>query len=154
MKKDYRYLTEEVEKGVFKQGQEVNVVVYAITDLGVKVVINDTYSGLAYKNEIFQDLQIGQELKAFVKCVREDGKIDVSFRPREGEEVCTIAEKILEKLRDSGGQLPFNDKTSPEDIKKYFQTSKKVFKKAIGALYKQRAIRITAIGIENGDVGT
>lgn len=151
MDKDYRYLKEVVEQGVFKAGQEVRAVVYAFTDLGVKVAIGDVYSGLAYKNEIFEELHIGQELGAFIKCVREDGKIDVSLRPREGEEVSRVAEKILKKLRDAGGQLPFNDTTSPEEIKKHFQVSKKVFKKAIGVLFKQRAIRITATGIDLGD---
>ncbi|MEI8348981.1 MAG: type I-B CRISPR-associated protein Cas8b1/Cst1 [Candidatus Omnitrophota bacterium] len=148
MKRDYRYLKEIAEKGVFKEGQEVEAVVYAFTDLGVKVAINDMYSGLAYKNEIFDDLDCGQQLKAFIKCIREDGRIDVSLRPREGKQVLDTAGKILKLLNEAGGRLSFNDKSSPEDIKKHFQTSKKVFKKAIGVLYKQRRIKITTTGIE------
>jgi len=148
MKRDYRHLKETVEPGVFKEGQKVEVVVYAFTDLGVKVAIGDRYSGLAYKNEIFEDLYNGKRLTAFIKCIREDGKIDVSLRPREGQEVSNIAEKIMAALRQSGGRLPLHDKSSPEDIKQYFHTSKKIFKKAIGVLYKQRKINITGIGIE------
>lgn len=145
---DYDYLQEEVEPGVFKEGQEVNIVVYGFTDLGVKVAINDTYAGLAYKNEIFQELRSGQKLKAYIKCIREDGKIDVSLYPAEGKRVQAACDKILYILKELGGKLPFNDKTPPEDIKKHFQMSKKVFKKAIGVLYKQRIIRITDKGIE------
>jgi hypothetical protein len=145
---NYEHLQQEAEKGVFKDGQEVDIVVYGFTDLGVKVAINDTYSGLAYKNEIFQELHSGQSLKAYIKCVREDGKIDVSLYPAEGKRVADACEKILDMLRKIGGKLPFNDKTSPEEIQKHFQVSKKVFKKAIGVLYKQRRIKITESGIE------
>lgn len=148
MDKDYLHLKQEADKGTFKEGQEVEAVVYAFTDLGVKVAINDTHSGLAYKNEIFDTLYIGQKLKAFIKCIREDGKIDVTLRPREGKEVLEVTEKILILLKESGGRLPFNDKSSPDAIKEHFQTSKKVFKKAIGVLYKQRKIKITDSGIE------
>ncbi|MDD5194288.1 MAG: type I-B CRISPR-associated protein Cas8b1/Cst1 [Candidatus Omnitrophica bacterium] len=148
MDKDYRHLKQEAQPGTFKEGQVVDAVVYAFTDLGVKVAINDTYSGLAYKNEIFDALYIGQKLKAFIKCIREDGKIDVSLRPREGKEVSEVTEKILMLLKESGGQSPFNDRSTPSDIKERFQTSKKVFKKAIGVLYKQRKIKITETGIE------
>jgi uncharacterized protein len=148
MEKDYRYLKQEAEKGVFKEGREVEAVVYAFTDLGIKVAINDTYSGLVYRNEIFEDLHKGQKLKAFIKCIREDGKIDVSLQPEEGKHVLATAEKILKLLKKSGGRLPFNDKSSPEDIKKHFQISKKVFKKAIGMLYRQRKIKITSTSIE------
>lgn len=145
---DYEHLQQEAEKGVFKDGQEVDIVIYGFTDLGVKVAINDTYSGLAYKNEIFQELHSGQKLKAYIKCVREDGKIDVSLYPAEGKRVAAASEKILDMLRKIGGKLPFNDKTPPEEIQKHFQVSKKVFKKAIGVLYKQRRIKITESGIE------
>ncbi|MDD5584876.1 MAG: type I-B CRISPR-associated protein Cas8b1/Cst1 [Candidatus Omnitrophica bacterium] len=148
MDNDYRHLKQEADKDAFKEGQEVEAVIYAFTDLGVKVAINDTHSGLAYKNEIFDTLYIGQKLKAFIKCIREDGKIDVTLRPREGQEVLEVTEKILTLLKESGGKLSLNDKSSPEDIRAYFQTSKKVFKKAIGVLYKQRKIKITDSGIE------
>ncbi|MFA5271108.1 MAG: type I-B CRISPR-associated protein Cas8b1/Cst1 [Candidatus Omnitrophota bacterium] len=147
-KNDYEHLEDEVEQGVFKDGQEVDIVVYGFTDLGVKVAINDTYAGLVYKNEIFEELHSGQKRKAYIKCIREDGKIDVSLYPAEGKRVSAATEKILSMFKELGGKLPFNDKTPPEDIKKHFQMSKKVFKKAIGVLYKQRIIRITDKGIE------
>jgi predicted RNA-binding protein (virulence factor B family) len=148
MEQEFRYLKEIVGKGVFKDGQEVDVVIYAFTKLGAKVAINDTYSGLAYGNEIFENVELGQKCKAYIKRVRDDGKIDVSLRPSEGKHVLGITETIYKALAASGGRLPFNDNSSPEDIKKRFQISKKVFKKAIGVLYKQRRILITSAGIE------
>jgi uncharacterized protein len=148
MERDYRNLKETVEKGVFKEGQEVDVVVYAFTDLGAKLAIADAYSGLAYGDEIFEDIYIGQKRKAYIKYIREDGKIDLSLRPPEGVHVMESTEKILRALEQAGGKLSFNDKSSPDDIQSYFQISKKVFKKALGVLYKQRKIKITSAGIE------
>ncbi len=148
MKKDYTYLKETVEPDVFKKWQEVDVVIDAFTDLGIKVVINDEYIGLVYKNEVYEEYQKGQKLKAFIKFVREDGKIDVSLQPEKGRHVFSTTDKILEQLEEAGGKLRFNDESSPLDIKNKFQISKTVFKQAIGKLYKQRKIKITDKGIE------
>ncbi|MBU4305453.1 MAG: type I-B CRISPR-associated protein Cas8b1/Cst1 [Candidatus Omnitrophica bacterium] len=148
MKKDDTYLKETVEPGVFKKWQEVDAVVEAFTDLGIKVVINDEYIGLVYKNEIYDEYQKGQKLKAFIKSVRADGKIDVSLQPKQGRHVFSTTDKILAQLEKAGGRLSFNDKSSPEDIRNKFQISKAVFKQAIGKLYKQRKIKITDKGIE------
>lgn len=145
--KDRRTLKDVVGKGVFKEGQAVDLVIYAFTELGAKVAINETYSGLVYGSEIFQDVRVGQKLQGYIKLVREDGKIDVTLRAREGIEVMTAADKIFRALCDAGGKLDFNDKSSPDDIQMYFQISKKVFKKAIGVLYKERKILITDSGI-------
>jgi len=148
MKEDYSHLKETAEKNTFSYWQEVNIVVFAFTDLGAKVAINNEYVGLIYKNEIFSNLELEQELKAFVKLIREDGKIDLSLQPLEGEHIRTSAENILKILTESGGSLSFNDKSSPLDIQNKFQISKKVFKKALGTLYKQRKIVITESGIK------
>jgi len=148
MKEDYSQLKLEVEAGVFKQWQEVDVVVYDFTDIGVKVAINNEYAGLVYGNEVFVKLYPGQKLKAYIKCIREDGKIDVSFQPQEGEHVSQAADKIFQVLKESGGKLLYSDKSSSEDIKEKFEISKKVFKKAIGALYRQHKIKITGGCIE------
>ncbi|MDD4294327.1 MAG: type I-B CRISPR-associated protein Cas8b1/Cst1 [Candidatus Omnitrophica bacterium] len=148
MAKDCKKLKTEVKSGVFTLWQEVDITVIAFTDMGVKVAVNDEYLGLAYKNEIFTDLAKDQSLKGYIKCIRADGKIDISFQPLEGKHVANVTEDILALLASSGGKLPFNDKTSPERIKQKFGISKKVFKKAIGVLYKQRKIKITDSGIE------
>ena len=148
MKKDYSQLKQEVEPGVFRRWQEVDIVVYDFTDGGIKVAINNEYSGLVYDNEVFTKLCLGQKLKAYIKYIREDGKIDVSLQPQEGEHVYQTADKIFKTLKKSGGKLAFNDKSSSQDIKEKFEISKKVFKKAIGVLYKQRKIKIIDDGIE------
>ncbi|RLA46413.1 MAG: type I-B CRISPR-associated protein Cas8b1/Cst1 [Gammaproteobacteria bacterium] len=141
------YLKETVEPGVFSEWQEIDVEVDCFTELGVKVIINDEYMGLVYGDQVYKDYQEGQELKAYIKCVREDGKIDVSFEPKKGTHVFSTAEMIIEHLRAAGGASGFNDKSSPADIEEEFQVSKKVFKQAIGKLYKQGKIVINDEGI-------
>lgn len=141
-------MKETVEPGVFTEWQEIDVEIYAFTDLGIKVVINDEYIGLVYADQIFEDYQVGQKLKAYIKFVRADGKIDVSLQPRQDRHVSSTTGKILEYLETAGGRSGFNDKSSPEDIENAFQVSKKVFKQAIGRLYKQGKIKIMDTGIE------
>ena len=148
MKNNYEHLKETVWPGIFTEWQEVDVEIYAFTDLGVKVAINDEYTGLIYGNQVYDEYQEGQKLKGYIKLVREDGKIDVSLQPKQGSHVLSTTDKILEHLKAAGGKSGFNDKSSPEDIKNEFQVSKKVFKQAIGSLYKQGKIKITDKGIE------
>ena len=148
MSEDFNTLKETVEPGVFTQWQEVDVEIEAFTDLGIVVIINDEYIGLAYGNQVFEDYYLGQELKAYIKLVREDGKIDVSFQPDKGTLVATTGEKIIAHLQELGGQSTFNDKSAPADIEREFQVSKRVFKQAIGKLYKEGSIRLAAGGIE------
>ena len=149
MKNNYEHLKETVGPGVFTQWQKVDVEIYAFTDVGIKVAINNEYIGLVYKNQIYEDYEEGTKLKAYIQCVREDGKIDISLQPNQGIHIPSTTEKILEHLQAAGGQSMFNDKSSPEDIKKVFQVSKKVFKQAIGSLYKKGVIKITDNGIES-----
>lgn len=148
MKNNYEYLKEIVRPGVFTEWQEVDVEIYAFTDLGIKVAINDEYTGLVYTDQVYGKYREGQKLKAYIKLVREDGKIDVSFQPKQGRHVLSTTDNILKHLKDNGGKSVFNDKSSPEDIKNEFQVSKKVFKQAIGKLYKQEKIKISDKGIE------
>jgi predicted RNA-binding protein (virulence factor B family) len=148
MKNNYEHLKKTVGPGVFTEWQEVDLEIYSFTDLGVKVAINDEYTGLIYGNQVYDEYQEGQKLKGYIKFVREDGKIDVSLQPKQGSHVFSTTDKILEHLKAAGGKSGFNDKSSPEDIKNEFQVSKKVFKQAIGRLYKQNKIKITDKGIE------
>jgi len=147
MRNDYKHLKSIVSPGVFSLGQEVDIAIYDSTDLGYKAAINNEYSGLVYKNEVFIDIHFHQPLKGYIKCLREDGKVDISLQPDEGKHTIATGEKILKMLADNGGKLPFGDKSSPDEIRNKFQVSKKVFKKAIGVLYKQQKIRITEQGI-------
>ena len=148
MRERYDYLTETVEPDEFSRWDEVDLEIYAFTDLGMKVAINDEYSGLVYGNQVYERYQVGQKLKGYILEIREDGRIDVSLQPDKRRHVNLTFEKILKHLEGSGGKSKFGDKSSPEDIKREFQVSKKVFKQAIGGLYKQGKIRITNEGIE------
>ena len=148
MKNDFKHLKETVGPGVFTQWQEVDVEIYAFNDLGMKVAINDEYTGLVYENQVFDNYQRGQKLKAYIQLIREDGKIDVSMQRHPDSHVYSTSDRILEHLEATGGKSGLNDKSSPEDIKNEFQISKKVFKQAIGRLYKQHKIKITDKGIE------
>ena len=148
MKNNYEYLIETVEPDEFTRWEEVDLEVYAFTDLGMKVAINDEYTGLVYSNQVYDEYQEGQKLKGYITGVREDGRIDVSLQPDKGRHVRSTSDKILTHLKAVGGKSGFADKSSPEDIKNEFQVSKKVFKQAIGGLYKQGKIKITDEGIE------
>lgn len=148
MSDDNNFLKETVEPGVFSIWQEVNIEIDAFTDLGMDVVINNEYMGLIYDNQVYDDYEIGQELKAYIKFIREDGKIDISLQPPKGMHIPSITERIMEHLEAAGGKSGFNDKSSPADIEYEFQVSKRVFKQALGSLYKQGVIKITSVGIE------
>ena len=131
----------------FEIGDEVDLIIGTRTDLGVRVVVNQKHSGLLYHNEIFEQIKPGMKTKGFVKKVREDEKLDISLQAAGYEKVEGIAGEILDRLHQAGGFLEVNDKSSPESIKHVFGISKKVFKKAIGALYRERLIKIESDGI-------
>lgn len=128
--------------------QEVDIIIWTQTDIGYKVIINNKYLGILYKNEVFKKLANGYKTKAYIKKVREDHKIDLTLTQMGIEKVDKIAYKILSLLEKAGGKLPYNDKTDPEVIYNIFGISKKAFKLSIGGLFKQREILITPDGIE------
>jgi CRISPR-associated protein Cas8b1/Cst1 subtype I-B len=148
MKNNFEHLIEHVDHDEFSRWEEVDLEIYAFTDLGFKVSINDQYTGLVYNNQVYEMYEEGQKIKGYIAGVRDDGRIDVSLQPDKGRHVHSTFEKILKHLKDSGGKSQFGDKSSPEDIKREFQISKKVFKQAIGGLYKEGKIIITKEGIE------
>ena len=148
MKNNFDYLIEHVEQDEFSRWEEVDLEICAFTHLGFKVAINDEYAGLVYANQVYEQYHEGQKLKGYISGVREDGRIDVSIQPDKGRHVHSTFDKILDHLKAVGGKSEFGDKSSPEDIKKEFQVSKKVFKQAIGGLYKQGKSKINNEGIE------
>lgn len=123
-------------------GEQVDILVGNETDIGYVSIINNLYRGLIYKNQIFRKMKPGDKTIAYVKEVRADNKIDLSLEPIGIQRIEPNAQKVLDSLRSSGGRLQLHDKSSPEDIQLLLGMSKKNFKKAIGALYKQRQIRI------------
>ncbi len=130
-------------------GQEVSLLVHEFTTIGVMCIIDNLYSGMLYKNEIFKPLEIGDVLNGYIKNVREeDGKIDLSLRKEGFKGIRNETDSIIENLRENDGFLPYGDDSTPEEIKKQFQMSKKTFKKLIGILYKQGKIVILDSGIK------
>lgn len=130
-----------------ENGEEVNIIVSHITEAGINVIINEKYRGLAYKNEVFEDVKPGLKMKAYIKNVRPDGKIDVSLRKLGVEAIEPSAQVILDELKSNRGFLGLNDNSNPEDIRTVLKMSKKVFKKAVGNLYRQKMIEIKEDGI-------
>lgn len=129
-----------------KEHDPVDLVVYQQTDLGYKVIINSNHLGLLHFNEVFRDLEIGEKLKGFIKHIRPDNKIDVSPGTKGYSKVVGEEERILSFLRENNGYIPYNDKSSPEEIYTTFGMSKKTFKMTLGALYKKRLISFTQTG--------
>jgi predicted RNA-binding protein (virulence factor B family) len=127
--------------------QEVDLLVAEDTDLGYRVIINNQHTGLLYYNEVFQRLEKGEQLKGYIKEIREDEKIDVSLTPLGYQKVEGITGKILESLKAQDGFIAVHDKSDPDLIYSLFRCSKKAFKQAIGALYKQKLITIEQEGI-------
>ena len=132
----------------YGEGEEVDLIVYAETELGYSAVVNSAHAGMIYRNEVFQNLVIGQRLQGFVKKVREDLKIDLRLQRTGYRGVDGIAQTIFDTLKNCGGTVCITDKSPPEDVYALFGVSKKVFKKAIGALYKKRLIVIDNTGIK------
>jgi predicted RNA-binding protein (virulence factor B family) len=132
----------------YQEGQAVDLLIGNQTDIGYQAIINNAHQGILYKNEVFQPLKRGQEIKGFIKKIREDKKIDLCLHKPGYEKVDDLSEKILQKIEKEGGYISLTDRSSPQIIYEWFGVSKKTFKKAIGALYKKRIISMEADGIQ------
>ncbi|MBA1438395.1 MAG: DNA-binding protein [Epsilonproteobacteria bacterium] len=127
--------------------QEVSIIPIQKTPLGYKCIVNDKYEGLIYHNEIFSDVIIGNTLRAYIKTVRNDGKIDLSLRPIGAKNAATEAQKVLQLLEQNGGIMPYNYKSDAELIKDVFSMSKKGFKRSLTKLQEDGKIIIKETGI-------
>jgi hypothetical protein len=128
-------------------GQPVSVVVREETPIGFTCLVDGRWLGMLYKNELFKPVVAGDMFNAFVHRVRDDGKVDLRVQRSAGEETDPAAETLLEKLAEAKGFLAISDQTAPEEIYRILGISKKLFKKAIGRLYKQRKILLEKGGI-------
>ena len=131
----------------YEAGEQVNILIWQKTELGFKAIVENKYAALLYDSEIFQPLHTGMQLKAFVKQVREDGKIDLILQKAGPRKVDDFAETLLKYIREHNGFTSFNDKSDAEEIYQTFGVSKKTFKKAVGELYKMRLIILQPDGI-------
>lgn len=134
------------DKPAYKPNDEVDLLVWQKTDLGFKVIVDNKFGGLVYKDQIYQYIHSGDRLKGYVAQVRADGKLDITLQPAGRRETEDFAQTLLQWLKDNGGSCPLGDKSDAEDIKRMFQVSKKTFKRAIGALYKQHLIVLEGNG--------
>jgi uncharacterized protein len=131
----------------YAEGQAVKLIVIGESPLGYNAVVEHAHRGLLYHTDLAGPLTIGQPLDGYVRAVREDGKIDLALDRAGYRRIGPLTEQIVEALKESGGSLPYHDNSSPEEIRTVFGVSKKAFKQAIGALYRDRRIVIDQRGI-------
>ena len=141
-----RYINKE--KCPYQPGDEVEILVWQKTDLGFKVIVENEYAGLVYEDQVFTHLQTGDRLRAYIKTVRPDGKIDIQLQRDGRQHTLDFAETLLDYLKENGGQCPVGDKSDPDAIYRLFHVSKKVFKKAVGDLYKRQLIEISPMSLK------
>lgn len=127
--------------------EEVNLLVYRKSDLGWDVIVNDKYRGLVFESDVFKDIAEGDQLVGYIKRIRPDNKLDITLQPQGAKVLEPAAAIIYEKLVAQDGYIRLHDKSSPDEIKEWFQMSKKTFKKAIGTLFRERKIEIKSDGI-------
>ncbi|MDE6172778.1 MAG: GntR family transcriptional regulator [Bacteroides sp.] len=144
-----RYLSKE--SASYQTGDEVDVLIWQKTDLGFKAIIENKYSGLLYDSEIFQSLHTGDRVKAFIKQVREDGKIDLVLQKPGLAKVSDFSKTLFQYIEEHGGRISLNDKSPAEEIYSAFGVSKKTFKKAVGDLYKKQLVTLEEDGIRIRD---
>jgi uncharacterized protein len=133
-----------------EEGEKVELVVFGRSELGLSVAVNHAHQGLVHANEVFKHVSVGDRIPGYVKKIREDNKLDITLQPigyRQYNDVNTTL--LAKRLQGAAGQfLPYTDKSSAEEIYEEFGISKKAFKKALGALYKDRKVRIGEEGIK------
>ena len=140
-----KYLTHDV-KGLHTNS-EVDLLVVARTPLGFKVIVDHTYEGMLFHNELFETLKTGDRRTGYVKNIRKDGNLDISLQPIGAKKSDAASEKVMAKLIESNGILPYNYKSDAELIKNVFGLSKKNFKRALTQLQNDGKIAVKETGI-------
>lgn len=131
----------------YEPHQKVNVLVWQRVDIGYKVIVDNLFAGMLYTDELIEHPEIGSKITAYVKKVREDGKIDVTLKSSNGERARSVADRLIDLLERNGGRTTLCDKSTPEEIARELGCSKKDFKKAIGFLYKSHRITLESDGL-------
>ncbi|MFI3317476.1 MAG: hypothetical protein SNF93_08030, partial [Rikenellaceae bacterium] len=117
--------------------QEVNILGASESEIGYRVIINDRHWGMIYRNQIFKSVKVGDRMRAFVRRITEDNRVDLTLQQQGYKEVKNSAETLLELLEQHGGELPINDDSAPEKVTEFTQMSKKLFKRSLGVLLKR-----------------
>jgi predicted RNA-binding protein (virulence factor B family) len=141
-----RHLSQE--RPMYRNSQPVELLITGASRIGYQAIVENSHSGLLYRDNITTPIQIGQRLKAFVRNIRSDDQIDLSLDAAGYKRVAPLTDEIVKILEASGGKLAFDDDSSPEAIRQKFGVSKKAFKQALGQLYKLRRIQFARPGIE------
>lgn len=128
-------------------GDEVELLVWLRNEPGYSVIVNGKYAGMVYHNQVYQEISEGERLKGYVQQVRADGKLDILLQEPGVGNIASSSEILLQKLVDNNGFLALTDNSTPGEITAQLQMSKKAFKRALGALYKQRKVAIEETGI-------
>ena len=131
----------------YRTGDQVELLIWQKTDLGLKAIVDGRYGGLLYDTQMFRTLRTGDRVKGYISQVRPDGKLDLSLQCPGQRGVEDFSAQLLRHLQMNGGQTPLGDKSPAEEVYALFGVSKKVFKKAVGDLYRQRLIEISDTGI-------
>jgi predicted RNA-binding protein (virulence factor B family) len=124
------------------EGDAVELIIWHFTELGAKVIVDNRYEALLYRDELPPGSYPGMKLSGYLKHLREDGKLDVTLRRIGQEGVTDAREVILKVLAANDGTLPLHDKSAPQEILKILGMSKKTFKKAVGGLYKDGLVKL------------
>ncbi|NCB74072.1 MAG: S1 RNA-binding domain-containing protein [Clostridia bacterium] len=133
----------------YKNNDRVSGIIYSFNhEFGFFIAVDNKYHGLILNKEIYGDFAIGDKIEARIKRVRPDGKLELSVRESAAQEIEGDSQKIMDLLKRRGGKLKINDDSSPEKIKDELNMSKKAFKRAVGRLLKEGAIKTTDEGIE------
>jgi predicted RNA-binding protein (virulence factor B family) len=131
----------------YHEGESVRLLVASKSPLGFNLVVNNAHRGLIYHTEITAPLKIGDVVQGYVKAIRPDGKLDLALGVAGHRRIGPMSDQVLAILTEKGGRLPYGDNSIPEEIRDVFGMSKKAFKQAIGALFKERKIVIEPDGI-------
>ncbi len=131
----------------YHEGESVKLLVASKSPIGYNLIINNAHRGLIYQTDVPGTLKVGQKAEGYVRAIRPDGKIDLALGRAGYRRIGPLTEQIVQILASSGGRLPYNDNSPPEDIRETFGMSKKAFKQAIGALFRDRRIIIGPDGI-------
>ncbi len=139
--KIYHYLK---TNSPYQKDDKVTGVVYEISDnFGAFVAVDNCYSALISKKELYGNIHVGETVTARVIAVKNDGKLDLSIREKAYQQIFSDSEKVLKTIESFDGVLPFNDKANPDTIRREMQMSKNEFKRAVGHLLKEGKIEIT-----------
>ncbi|MFI3292679.1 MAG: S1-like domain-containing RNA-binding protein [Rikenellaceae bacterium] len=143
--KSFVYNDEDISVAV---RDEVDILIASESEIGYRVIINNRHWGMLYKNQIFKSVAIGDRMRAFVRKITEDFRIDVSLTQQGYKEVKNSAETLLDMIKANGGSLPINDNSAPEEVSRITQMSKKLFKRSLGVLLKRGEVAPTEDGIK------